>query len=120
MKVSFKIQILRAQADESAMKKMATSNVLIVGMKGLGVEIGKLLIACKTEHKADGIAKNVALAGVKTVTVYDPSPVEIADLGTQVRSQEIGSNHVLRYSSSCEKRILENQELRLLHQDWQS
>lgn len=25
-----------------AMKKMATSNVLIVGMKGLGVEIGKL------------------------------------------------------------------------------
>jgi molybdopterin/thiamine biosynthesis adenylyltransferase len=24
------------------MKKMATSNVLIVGMKGLGVEIGKL------------------------------------------------------------------------------
>jgi ubiquitin-activating enzyme E1 len=35
---------------------------------------------------ADVIAKNVALAGVKTVTVYDPSPVEIADLGTQVRT----------------------------------
>jgi ubiquitin-activating enzyme E1 len=32
----------------------------------------------------DSIAKNIALAGVKTVTVYDPSPVEIADLGTQV------------------------------------
>lgn len=29
-------------------------------------------------------AKNVALAGVKTVTIYDPNPVEIADLGTQV------------------------------------
>jgi molybdopterin/thiamine biosynthesis adenylyltransferase len=27
------------------MKKMATSNVLIVGMKGLGVEIGKLALA---------------------------------------------------------------------------
>lgn len=30
-------------ADLAAMKKMATSNVLIVGMKGLGVEIGKLV-----------------------------------------------------------------------------
>jgi molybdopterin/thiamine biosynthesis adenylyltransferase len=26
-----------------AMKRMATSNVLVVGMKGLGVEIGKIL-----------------------------------------------------------------------------
>jgi molybdopterin/thiamine biosynthesis adenylyltransferase len=33
---------LAKEADRSAMKKMATSNVLIVGMKGLGVEIGKL------------------------------------------------------------------------------
>lgn len=32
------------------------------------------------------VAKNVALAGVKSVTVYDPFPVEIADLGTQVSS----------------------------------
>lgn len=120
MKVSFKIQILRAQADRSAMKKMATSNVLIVGMKGLGVEIGKLLLALQVEHKADVIAKNVALAGVKTVTVYDPSPVEIADLGTQVRPRVIVSRYVLIFSSSCEKRILENQELRSLHQDWQS
>ncbi|ORY32545.1 putative ubiquitin activating enzyme [Naematelia encephala] len=61
-----------------AMKKMATSNVLIVGMKGLGVEI----------------AKNVALAGVKTVTIYDPNPVEIADLGTQffLREADIGKS----------------------------
>ncbi|ORX36807.1 putative ubiquitin activating enzyme [Kockovaella imperatae] len=59
-----------------AMKKMASSNVLIVGMKGLGVEI----------------AKNVALAGVKSVTIYDPNPVEIADLGTQffLRENDIG------------------------------
>ncbi|ODN79868.1 hypothetical protein L202_03761 [Cryptococcus amylolentus CBS 6039] len=61
-----------------AMKKMASSNVLIVGMKGLGVEI----------------AKNVALAGVKTVTIYDPSPVEIADLGTQffLREEDVGKS----------------------------
>ncbi|NXD32169.1 UBA1 enzyme, partial [Spelaeornis formosus] len=59
-----------------AMKKMATSNVLIVGLKGLGVEI----------------AKNVALAGVKSVTVYDPTPTEIADLGTQffLREEDVG------------------------------
>lgn len=59
-----------------AMKKMATSNVLVVGMKGLGVEI----------------AKNIALAGVKSVTIYDPAPVEIADLGTQffLREADIG------------------------------
>ncbi|UZJ54373.1 hypothetical protein CBS101457_003693 [Exobasidium rhododendri] len=50
-----------------AMKRMAVSNVLIVGMKGLGVEI----------------AKNICLAGVKSVTIYDPSPIEISDLGTQ-------------------------------------
>ncbi|KAI9639631.1 putative ubiquitin activating enzyme [Dioszegia hungarica] len=61
-----------------AMKKMAASNVLIVGMKGLGVEI----------------AKNVALAGVKSVTIYDPSPVEIADLGTQffLRKADVGKS----------------------------
>ncbi|KAJ3371127.1 hypothetical protein GGF31_003550 [Allomyces arbusculus] len=50
-----------------AMKKMALSNVLIIGMKGLGVEI----------------AKNVVLAGVKSVTIHDPEPVEIADLSSQ-------------------------------------
>eukprot|EP00842_Homolaphlyctis_polyrhiza_P004144 jgi/Hompol1/4730/HPOL_003853-RA len=49
------------------MQKMSVSNVLIVGLKGLGVEI----------------AKNVILAGVKSVTLYDPEPVEIADLSSQ-------------------------------------
>ncbi|BEJ01563.1 hypothetical protein CcaverHIS631_0602450 [Cutaneotrichosporon cavernicola] len=59
-----------------AMKKMANSNVLVVGMKGLGVEI----------------AKNIALAGVKSVTIYDPAPVEIADVGTQffLREADVG------------------------------
>ncbi|RGB35422.1 ubiquitin-activating emzyme E1 [Rhizophagus diaphanus] len=50
-----------------AMKKMGSSNVLIVGLKGLGIEI----------------AKNVVLAGVKSVTLYDPEPVKISDLSTQ-------------------------------------
>jgi len=50
-----------------AMKRMSASNVLIVGLKGLGVEI----------------AKNIALAGVKSLTVYDPAPALISDLSSQ-------------------------------------
>ncbi|KAJ1675270.1 E1 ubiquitin-activating protein [Spiromyces aspiralis] len=50
-----------------AMKKMSESNVLIIGLNGLGCEI----------------AKNVVLAGVKSVTLYDPNPVELRDLATQ-------------------------------------
>jgi ubiquitin-activating enzyme E1 len=50
------------------MTKMSQSNVLLVGCKGLGVEI----------------AKNVVLAGVKSVTLHDPAPVVMADLSSQV------------------------------------
>lgn len=50
-----------------AMRAMATSSVLFVGMKGLGVEI----------------AKNVVLSGVKACTFYDDSSVVIQDLGSQ-------------------------------------
>lgn len=59
-----------------AMKRMGASNVLIVGLKGLGVEI----------------AKNVALAGVKSLTLYDPAPVAIADLSSQffMRPGDVG------------------------------
>ncbi|KEI40633.1 uncharacterized protein L969DRAFT_85846 [Mixia osmundae IAM 14324] len=58
------------------MRRMAASDVLIVGLKGLGVEI----------------AKNICLAGVKSVTLYDPAPTEVADLGTQffLRQSDIG------------------------------
>ncbi|KAG8753727.1 hypothetical protein FRC12_011445 [Ceratobasidium sp. 428] len=58
------------------MKRMAASNVLIVGVKGLGVEI----------------AKNIVLAGVKSVTLYDPEPVQVQDLGTQffLRESDVG------------------------------
>lgn len=52
---------------KEAMLKMQNSNVLIIGVKGLGIEI----------------AKNVALAGVKSISLYDPAPVELKDLSTQ-------------------------------------
>ncbi|KAK5121747.1 E1 ubiquitin-activating protein [Meristemomyces frigidus] len=50
-----------------AMKRMGSSNVLVVGLRGLGVEI----------------AKNIALAGVKSLTLYDPKPARIEDLSSQ-------------------------------------
>jgi ubiquitin-activating enzyme E1 len=59
-----------------AMKRMSASNVLIVGLKGLGVEI----------------AKNVALAGVKSLTLYDPAPAQLADLSSQffLHTEDVG------------------------------
>ncbi|KAI9759737.1 MAG: S-glutathionyl-(chloro)hydroquinone reductase [Chaenotheca gracillima] len=50
-----------------AMKRMSASNVLIVGLRGLGVEI----------------AKNIALAGVKSLTLFDPAPAALSDLSSQ-------------------------------------
>lgn len=50
-----------------AMRRMASSDVLISGLGGLGVEI----------------AKNVILGGVKSVTLHDDALCQIADLGSQ-------------------------------------
>ncbi|CEH13667.1 ubiquitin activating enzyme [Ceraceosorus bombacis] len=59
-----------------AMKRMAVSNVLVVGLRGLGVEV----------------AKNICLAGVKSVTLFDPNTVNIEDLSTQffLRPEDVG------------------------------
>ena len=54
------------------MRKMGATNVLISGMKGLGVEI----------------AKNVILAGVKSVTIHDPEDIKIEHLSSQVSLAE--------------------------------
>lgn len=55
-----------------AQKRMMVSDVLIVGLSGLGVEV----------------AKNIILAGVKSVTLYDPNPVTSFDLGGNFYFQE--------------------------------
>ena len=55
------------------MRKMGATNVLISGMKGLGVEI----------------AKNVILAGVKSVTIHDPEVVKVEHLSSQVSCEEV-------------------------------
>ena len=61
-----------------AMKKMANSNVLISGLKGLGAEI----------------AKNVILGGVKSVTLHDTENVVIADLSSHFyfTAADVGKN----------------------------
>uniref|UniRef100_T1IJL7 E1 ubiquitin-activating enzyme n=1 Tax=Strigamia maritima TaxID=126957 RepID=T1IJL7_STRMM len=61
-----------------AMRRMATSDVLISGMKGLGVEI----------------AKNVILSGVKSVTVHDTQACALTDLSSQfyLHESDVGSN----------------------------
>ncbi|XP_060555523.1 ubiquitin-like modifier-activating enzyme 6 [Ruditapes philippinarum] len=52
---------------DGAMKRMAKASVLLYGMGGLGIEIGK----------------NIVLAGVKCLTVQDPNISTTLDLGTQ-------------------------------------
>ncbi|CAG9465807.1 unnamed protein product [Pedinophyceae sp. YPF-701] len=50
-----------------SMTRMASASVLVIGLKGLGAEI----------------AKNVILAGVKAVTLFDNGATELADLSGQ-------------------------------------
>lgn len=72
-----------------AMRQMSSSNVLIVGLHGLGAEI----------------AKNIALAGVKSVTLYDPAPVSVADLSSQffLRNEDVGQPGVTRASATASR-----------------
>jgi ubiquitin-activating enzyme E1 len=86
------------------MKKMAASNVLIVGLQGLGAEIGNLSSCMSmTINSPFDQAKNVALAGVKSVTIFDPEPVTIQDLSSQacnlVLTPDFGYNPILVFPS---------------------
>jgi ubiquitin-activating enzyme E1 len=70
------------------MKRMAASNVLIVGLDGLGVEIGARTDALsRGDTYGANLAKNIILAGVKSVTVYDPELVQIQDLSSQASTR---------------------------------
>ena len=70
-----------------AMGKLIKMNVLIVGLRGLGVET----------------AKNLILAGPKSVTLYDPNPVTWGDLSSNFycREEHIGKSS--RAEASFEK-----------------
>lgn len=62
--------------------RMSTSDVLIIGLTGTGVEI----------------AKNIALMGVKSVTLFDPQPTEWRDLSAQfyLGPEDIGAPRAAR------------------------
>ena len=61
------------------MKKLLTTKVLIVGMRGLGVET----------------AKNIILNGIGEVDIFDPSLVKINDLGSNfyLSENDVGSKN---------------------------
>ena len=56
---------------KEAMHRLAHANVLISGMRGLGVEI----------------AKNIILGGAKAVTIHDFDNVDYSDLSSQVKTK---------------------------------
>ena len=73
---------------DGAMEKMAVSNVLVSGLGGLGMEI----------------AKNVVLAGVKSITLHDTRPATTFDLGSQfyLRDDDVQCKKN-RAEASCSK-----------------
>ena len=70
-----------------AMSKLIKMNVLIVGLRGLGVET----------------AKNLILAGPKSVTLYDPTPVTWGDLSSNFYCREEHVGKTTRADASYEK-----------------
>jgi len=74
------------------MGKLIKMKVLIVGMRGLGVET----------------AKNLILAGPNSVTFYDPNPTEIRDLGANFY---LNQQHVDSKTSRAAASLPQLQEL---------
>lgn len=70
-----------------AMGKLIKMNVLIVGLRGIGVET----------------AKNLILAGPKSVTLYDPNPVTWGDLSSNFYCREEHVGKTSRAEASFEK-----------------
>ena len=75
---------------EEAMKKILQLKILILGVKGIGIEI----------------AKNIILTGPERVVIYDPDIVELKDLGTNfyLKEEDINKN---RIDYSCLKSLTE-------------
>jgi ubiquitin-activating enzyme E1 len=69
------------------MGKLVKMKVLIVGLRGLGVET----------------AKNLILAGPNSVTLYDPNPVSWGDLSSNFYCREEHVGKISRAQASFEK-----------------
>ena len=74
------IQFFRYVLGHDAMRKMQMSNVLVSGMKGLGIEI----------------AKNIVLGGVKGVTIHDEHNAHFSDLSSQVTASNSFSVQLIK------------------------
>ncbi|KAL8916502.1 MAG: hypothetical protein Q9208_008480 [Pyrenodesmia sp. 3 TL-2023] len=68
-----------------AMRRMGASHVLVAGLRGLGVEIGRFWAWMKLQDDMlkSIAAKNIALAGVRSLTLFDPQPAAMSDLSSQ-------------------------------------
>lgn len=86
------------------MTKLSELKILIIGLGGLGIEI----------------AKNISLAGVKQVTIFDKNIVTLKDLGTNyyLRENDIGKrrdksciNKLKELNNYVKYDILENEKL---------
>ncbi len=107
-----------------AMKKMGASNILLIGLKGLGVELGTvsnrldemninvfsifylpLLVLSIYLFFSFIAAKNLILTGVKSVTLHDDAPTTLSDLSAQV-SRRSCCVYVIRQCSTDHHRIL--------------
>jgi molybdopterin/thiamine biosynthesis adenylyltransferase len=81
------------------MAKITKTEVLVVGLTGLGVEYGMKLIFCgATSILTHPVAKNTILAGVKAVVLHDDEPTTYTDLSSQVCSI-LNSNAFFRLST---------------------
>ena len=69
------------------MGKLIKMNVLIVGMRGLGVEV----------------AKNLILAGPRSVHIYDPTLTQLKDLGANFYLEEAHVGKVSRAEACLDK-----------------
>ena len=70
-----------------AMSKLIQMNCVIIGLRGLGVEV----------------AKNLILAGPKSVTIYDPDLVRVNDLGANFYCEEAHIGKVSRANACLAK-----------------
>eukprot|EP00937_MAST-01D_sp_MAST-1D-sp2_P004652 g4652.t1 len=81
-----------------AQRRMGAADVLICGLTGVGVEI----------------AKNVILAGVRSVTLYDPQPAQWADLSSQFYLGEADVQAGTPRATACVAKLAElNQYVRV-------
>ena len=63
------------------MEKISKLSILIIGQRGLGIEV----------------AKNIIVSGPLKVFIFDPNPVEISDLGSNfyLKEEDIGKRRDL-------------------------